>query len=293
MPMRRAHVSAVDASGYNTAMGRYLRGTNGFTYKYVYAEQGANLRELAETAAAGRGGIEPLLSASMDALERTDDLPAMELLRMAVRRAGAAGGETQALLGRGNVIDAHSFELVMYAVAESIVPLAAVLDERLEAPAQHVELCARAAYELRRADHDKLLAWLNGFLERPLTLADIKRDIASAAKELEGVDDYMPFMGLHILHHAVAHDLDLLEISESLPETRADDYWALARTEWGPRELSPHEPTPQDPDARFARALVAFWQGEPDEAMTLLRACHEQGDPRAHRWLVAGVARRA
>lgn len=269
-------------------MGRYLRGTQGFSYKYVYAEQDANLRDLADAAGAGRGGIEPLLSASMDALERTDDFPAMELLRRAVRRAGAIGGETRALLGRDNLIYPSSFEYAMYAVAESIVPLVAVLDERLEAPAQHVELCGRAAYALPRADHEKLLAWLNGYLARPLALADIGGDITAPAAELEGVEDYLPFLGLHVLHHAVAHDLELLEIAESMPETRTDDYWALARTEWGPRELAPRQPAPSDPDARFARALVAFWQGERDEAMALLRACHEARDPRAHRWLLAG-----
>lgn len=270
-------------------MGRYLRGTNGFTYKYVYAQQEANLSELAGMAGAGRGGIEPLLAASMDALERTDYLPVMELLRAAVQRAGAAGGETQALLRRSGVLGARSLEFVMYAVAESIVPLAAILDERLEAPAQHVELCARTAYELPRADHEKMLAWVNGFLDKPLTLAGVKRGIGGAAKQLEGVEDYVPFMGLHILQHAVAHDLDLMEVSESMPETRADDYWTLARTEWGPSEIGPHAPVPGDRDARFARALVALWQGERDEAMALLRACREQGDPRARRWL-AGTA---
>lgn len=274
-------------------MGRYLKGTAGFSYKYVYAEQDANLRDLADAADVGRGGLEPLLSASMDELERTDDFPVMEMLRAAVRRTGVAGGETRRLLARDNLVGASSLELVMYAVAESLVPVAALLDERLEAPAQHVELCGRAAYVLPRADHEKLLAWLNGYLARPLALADVGGEIREAAQELHGVDDFLPFLGLHVLHHAVAYDLDLLEIAESMPETRTHDYWSLARREWGPRELSPHQPVPRDPDARFARALAAFWQGERDEAMALLRACHEHGDPRAHRWLCAGGDREA
>jgi hypothetical protein len=40
-------------------MGRYIRGDAGFQYKYLYAEQPANLTHLAEASGVGRSGLLP------------------------------------------------------------------------------------------------------------------------------------------------------------------------------------------------------------------------------------------
>jgi hypothetical protein len=65
------------------AMGRYLRGTQGFSCKYVYADQDANLRDLAEAAhvaynlacAAARLGNKPEMLTCLRAAALDGDAP--------------------------------------------------------------------------------------------------------------------------------------------------------------------------------------------------------------------------
>jgi hypothetical protein len=62
-------------------MGRYLRGTEGFSYKYAFAAQEDNLDELADELGVGTGGLLPAFGGAYLEIEENFEVPVIPLLR--------------------------------------------------------------------------------------------------------------------------------------------------------------------------------------------------------------------
>ncbi|MFT3694992.1 MAG: hypothetical protein QM831_17780 [Kofleriaceae bacterium] len=264
-------------------MGRYLRGTNGFSYKYAFAEQENNLGELRDASSAGGGGLLPSFGGGYRDREENFDVPAIPLLRAIQRDGKAVGGEIDGVVsGDGDTVS-DSLEFVQYALGENIVEVVLRLDAALEGVPFAVMLEGYATYDLAREDWPQLARYIDGFRDAKLDLAELKDEkrAEEIARELGNASAYLPAMALWILQHAVAHDLPMLSVYESQPSRYADNFWEGV-TEWGPSIF--YSP-PSTPEEWFVRGLCEMFRKDAAAAQESLAQALKGGFERAKRWL--------
>ncbi|MDC0744336.1 hypothetical protein [Polyangium mundeleinium] len=280
-------------------MGRTIRGHKGFSYTYVEGEQPVNLLYLAAVSGAGMSLVVP----EMVGRVAGDDTPVawscLALGRALVERGKASRqGELAALLRKLDgdwirVDDPHHvpLEFVQDAMAENVVAIVERIDAEVERPLRELTLAGKSGYHLPRADWPKMLAFVNESLPRAKRLdMGMLRDAAGQGSDalapqgssLRGKVDFLPFMGLSILCHAVEHDLEGVLVHEDEPEVHADGFWdlALAWHDWLGDAAGGMEPS-----VLFARALVAHFARRKIEARRLLLSCADAGERRAARYL--------
>ena len=114
-------------------MGRYLRGTNGFSYKYAFAAQDDNLRELPSAMGAGEVGLVPSFGGGYVNVEKNFDIDVIPLLRAIQTDGVARGGEIGGVMPtQGDALTSPTLEFVQYALGENIVEVVRRLDSALE-----------------------------------------------------------------------------------------------------------------------------------------------------------------
>jgi hypothetical protein len=268
-------------------MGRYLAGTKGFSFKYA-SGQDSNLRELDVESGAGTATLVPVFVAPLPALERNEEIDCVPLALEIVRDT-RAGGEIRGVLARGRALPGRpTLEFIQYAMAQNLVEVLRRIDLRLPAPASALHMVGYARYELSRAHWAQLLDYVNRALPTGGTRVDLAAfktpaRVRSATEALLDSEAFLPALALAILAHAVANDLDVVEVEERDAGVRADELWDLVLNDWGPPIFS--KELPAEHDALFARGLVLLFAGQQKEAVEALLRGHELGDPRARRWL--------
>jgi len=284
-------------------MARTIRADHGYEYAYVPGEQPANLLYLAAVSGAGTAIIVPQFIALLEGTDQPTAFPCVPLGRDLMSRGKASpNGELGALLRALHdeflrIRDPHhaSLEFVQSAMAENIVEILERIDAQSERALLDLMLVGTVGYLLPKSDWPRMLLFVNESLPRPrkLDLAVLATKPDSAAAEdtrnkqrqlLRGKVDYLPFLGLSLLEHAIQNDRDALIAHEDEPELFAEGFWELVREWHGWRNDAP--PT-VEPRARFTRALVAHFAGRNPEARRILNLCKASGDTRADRYLAA------
>jgi len=268
-------------------MGRYLRGTAGFSYKYAFAEQDDNLRELSNAAGAGNGALLPLFGGGYEDVEENFNIPVIPLLRAIKEERKAVGGEIERFVrSSGDTLPSPTLEFVQYALGENLIEVVLRLDRALEHIPFAVTLEGYATYDLDRAEYPTVLAYINRFLATPAVLDDLRSDQRAEAiwSELGAVEDHLPAMASWILHHAVAHDLPAISIHESDRSLYAPDFWDLV-TDWGPSILD--SATPSSPEQWFVRGFCELWRGDRDGGARSIAEASKAGFAPAARWAAA------
>lgn len=272
-------------------MGRYLRGTKGFSYKYAFAEQENNLGELLDASNVGGGGVLPSFGGGYRDFEENFDVPAIPLLRAVEADGKAVGGEIGGVLrGEGDTVP-RSLESVQYALGENIIEVVMRLDAALKGVPFGCSLEGYATYDLAREQWPYLAAYIDQFRDAKLELDEL-RDEARAeaiAAELGSQQNYLPVMALWILRHAVVHDLAYLSVYESQASTYAQDFWQLVE-EWGPPIFYSAPATAQE---WFVRGVCETFRGDEAAGQQSLAQAANAGFERATRWLRAGADRDA
>jgi len=279
-------------------MGRYIAGTEGFSYKYATGEQDNNLTNLAAASGVGSSYVRPEFWAWMPETEANHAFDCITLAKAIVAETGAEGEIT----GVSRYPDAGIFldegyggyvlEFVQYAMAEQILEVARRVDRALPHPARLMPLVGVARFILSREDHPRMLAYVNGFLPESLAVSEVKilagrergREGAfdKQLRALRGQEDFLPFMGFQILCHAIGKDLPRLEVWEKDPAITANGFWENA-PEWGPSWLlGSGEKTAEQ---RWVSGMVRLFQGDSAGARTEFVAAREGGEARATRWV--------
>lgn len=218
------------------------------------------LADLASTCGVGEGGLRPSLRAQLGGREVIVGLDTLLLPDEALTR----------------------LEPLIPRLGAALEPTLSRLDEALAEPVAEVALCGQSWYRLRREDWPALLRWLDrsGAWGAPLTL-----EVVGAARPdalLERAPERGDGIGLAFaaLQHAVARDLDRLEISEQRPGLRIEAPWPkIAEEAPGLREPRPA------PARRLARGVLALLCGDAREAERELGAARMGREARAERWL--------
>ncbi|MDI3281972.1 hypothetical protein [Polyangium sp. 15x6] len=280
-------------------MGRTIRGQKGFSYTYVEDEQPVNLLYLAAVSGAGMSLVVPEMVGLVSGNDAPVSWSCLALGRALVERGKASRqGELGALLRKLDgdflrVDDPHHvpLEFVQDAMAENVVALVERIDAESERPLLELTLAGKSGYRLPRADWPKMLVFVNESLPRTKRLdLGMLREAAGKGpgalgpqwSSLRGKIDFLPFMGLSVLCHAVEHDLEGLLVYEDEPEVYAEGFWdlSLAWHDW----LGDAAET-SEPSALFARALVSHFAGRKIDARRLFLSCADAGDRRAARYL--------
>ncbi|MEO7092728.1 MAG: hypothetical protein ABI175_05725, partial [Polyangiales bacterium] len=158
-------------------MGRYLRGTDGFSYKYAFASQDDNLRELANASGVGRGALLPSFGGGYVDIEKNFDIPVIPLLRSIRDDGVAVGGEIGGVVPpSGDALSMPTLEFVQYALGENLIEVVLRLDGALEGIPLGVTLEGYATYTLDRSEHPGMLAYVNRFLAKPVGLDDLRSE---------------------------------------------------------------------------------------------------------------------
>lgn len=218
-------------------MGRYLRGTNGFSYKYAFAEQDENLGELPNAMGAGQAGLVPSFGGAYKNVEQNFGVAVIPLLRAIAKDGVAVAGEIDRVVPEsGDALDSPTLEHVQYALGENIVEVARRLDEALEDIPFGADLEGYSTLHVERAEYPAVLAYINQFLATPATLDELRDGARVDAlwNELGSTENYLPAMALGILSHAVTHDLPAIDVHESDRSMYAPNFWSGAM-EWGPQ----------------------------------------------------------
>ncbi len=278
-------------------MGRYLSGSNGFSYKYIHAQQPDNLMALAVKSGAGSSVVVPTFEAPIDEEERNLSINCIALARDIVAATGAQGEISRIVKYPTDAVPVHyadesTLEFVQYAMAEQIVEVLKRIDAQLPHPVTHLFLVGTAGYMLEEKEHAQLLKWVNTFLPEKLkvtkkALANSKEAVdeewREVLKALWGVEDFVPFMAFQIVHHALVNSLSRMTVKETGPGIEAEGFWSLV-PEWGPPIFGSQWPSA--PDALFARALVQLFSGNQKDAIESLKACKAAGGQYAQRYLL-------
>lgn len=197
-------------------MGRYISGSRGFSYKYVYGRQPSNLGELVGWAGTGSGGFGGgltcrfLLPVGAPEDELLDAVGPMTCVFQ--RRWSAAD-----VLGGIGVRAPGDLEDLVYATAERWPDVLREVERRLPVPPtvpSGLSLDAGARWSLERSQWDALAARIGKGVDpaRPASFA-----LASEALWTSGEDELLPFLALQALTHAVKYDLDHLELVDADP----------------------------------------------------------------------------
>lgn len=278
-----------------------LRGQNGFSYAYVEDEQPVNLLYLAAVSGAGISLVVPEMVGVVAGDEAPRSWSCLALGRELIERGKASRqGELGALLRKLDgdwirVDDPHhlSLEFVQDAMAENVVAIVERIDASSDRALLELTLAGKSGYRLPRMDWPKMLLFVNESLPRTKRIdMGLLREAAGKGpgalarqwSSLRGKIDYLPFMGLSVLAHAVEHDLEGLLVHEDEPEVVAEGFWELACA-W--HDWLGDAGGAVDPAVRFARGLVAHFGGHKAESRRLLSACRDAGDARATRYLAS------
>ncbi|HVK65855.1 MAG TPA: hypothetical protein VM694_15345 [Polyangium sp.] len=279
-------------------MGRYISGTDGFSYKYATGEQDNNLTDLAAAAGVGSSYVKPEFWAWMPETEENRVFDCIALAKAVVAETGAAGEVTAVSRypDAGILLDAgyggYVLEFVQYAMAEQILEIARRVDRALPYPARLMPLVGVARFVMSREDAPRMLSYVNGFLPENLSVSEVsilacrEKGLDAAfgkqLRALRGKNDFLPFMGFQILCHAIWKDLPRVEVWEKDPAITAAGFWENAR-EWGPSWLlGSGEKTAEQ---RWVSGMVRLFQGDATGARTEFVAARERGEARATRWV--------
>jgi hypothetical protein len=268
-------------------MGRYLRGTEGFSYKYAFASQDDNLRELSHASGAGRGALLPSFGGGYISIEKNFDIPVIPLLRAIKTEGKAVGGEIAGVLPpAGDTLLSSTLEFVQYALGENLIEVVLRLDRALEDIPLGVTLEGYATYNLDRAEYPTALAYINRFLAAPVELDELRSEqrVEAIWRELGDVEGYLPAMALSILQHAVRHDLPAISVHESDRSLYAPDFWELA-AEWGPSIF--YSATPGSPAEWFVRGFCELLRGDREGGTRSMATAAKAGFAPATRWTAA------
>lgn len=267
-------------------MGRYLRGTAGFSYKYAFAAQEDNLGELASTLGVGAGGLLPVFGGGYVEIEENFEVSVISLLRAIQKDGKARGSEINGVVtDDGEVLSSNTLEFVQYAIGENIVEVVKRLDGELEHVPMSIMLDGIAAFELVKRDYGKALSYVNKRLaaKERLELADLsdRNRVEVALGKLRGKDGYLPGMALWIVQHAVSNKLPSIAVREATPSRYADDLWGLV-TEWGPDIFGATQPA--SGEEWFVRAVVDLMREKPEGNVEMATALQDGYAP-AKRWV--------
>jgi hypothetical protein len=267
-------------------MGRYLRGTEGFSYKYAFAAQEDNLGELADELGVGTGGLLPAFGGAYVDIEENFEVPVIPLLRAIQQDGKACGGEIRRVVPDvGELLPSPTLEFVQYAIGENIVEVVKRLDGELESVPHSIMLDGIAAFELVERDYGAVLAYVNERLAAKdrLELADLAqaKSVDGAFEKLGDKDGYLPAMALAIVRHAVTNKLPSIAVRETQASRYADDLWGLV-TEWGPNIFGSTQPT--SGEAWFVRAVVGLMRKKADGKPAMATALQHGFEP-AKRWV--------
>ncbi|MRG90965.1 hypothetical protein [Polyangium spumosum] len=279
-------------------MGRYICGTDGFSYKYATGEQDNNLTDLAAASGVGSSYVRPEFWAWMPEVEQNHVFDCITLAKGIVAETGAAGEITavsrypEAGICLDQGYGGYVLEFVQYAMAEQLLEVARRVDRALSHPARLMPLVGVARFVMSREEYPRMLAYVNGFLPENLAVSEVKI-LAARARGLDaafgkqllalrGKSDFLPFMGFQILCHAIWRDLPRVEVWEKDPAITATGFWENTPA-WGPPWLRAADATTAE--ERWVSGLVRLFQGDGEGARTEFVAAREGGEVRATRWV--------
>lgn len=246
-------------------MGSYLQGTRSFLYRYASEGQPENLAELASRSGVGSGGMGGVLRAELVAYddERPPDCRSIDSASSfaATFRTRLT---TASLLAELGVEAPFDIEPTIYALSDRWQGVLAVVDRRLGAPPDTLQLEATGTFVLARSEWEPLLAWINQHLapsDRVSLDAPFERAIEALLES--GANDYLPCMALSILQHAVEHSLERMEVWGSDPIDT--NLWDVAR------DITPRPGPGAGVDERVAYARLLHYAHRPAEASAILR----------------------
>jgi hypothetical protein len=278
-------------------MGRYLSGTEGFSYKYLYGEQSNDLVELAGASGVGASFLKPVFWAWMPAIGERQRFDCVALARAIVAETGAKGEISGVarypdggvpMEGRSS---GYALEFVQYGMAEQVLEVVRRMDRDLSHPASEAVLVGLGCWGMERAAYPAMLSYVNGYLPEPLRLSEkaildgkvngLDDGFGAQLRALRGHEDLLPFMAFQILCHALWHDLPRVDVWELDPAVEAAEFWQDVR-EWGPEWLGKDG---MSAEQRWVWGVVRVFQGRSEEAKKELLAALNAGEPRAARWL--------
>ena len=236
-------------------MGRYVHGSAGFSYKYVFAAQATNLSQLPRWS-----GIEqPETNFSLHAQFLLPQTEANDARHELVSGVGPLTTCYQGPLPPFDLVD--DVESAIYQVCDRWRSVIRGIDAYLPGPVLRPDIGGGASFVLTRADWPRLAARIGQGMD-----LDTPASFGPAIERLfeSGADDYLPYMAARALAHAVEHDLDRFEMVDTEP--RQTNLWDVAEDYAGP----------YDPDApweeRALRARLMSFQRKGSEAERLFRA---------------------
>jgi hypothetical protein len=194
-------------------MGRYVRGSQGFSYKYAYGRQPSNLGELASWAGVGSGGFGGGLACQFLApagLSEGDLVDGAGPLTCVYQRRWPASD----VLGTLGAEAPADVEFLIYAIADRWQDVLREVERRLPVPPNTLSLDAGASYALDRAQWGALAARIGHGVDPALPASFAP---AQEALWASGQDELLPFLALSALQHAVRHDLERLELEDVDP----------------------------------------------------------------------------
>lgn len=199
---------------YARCMGRYVYGSAGFAYKYVFAAQPTNLNDLAAWD-------------EFDDVERTvglrsqfygfhdDDAPyrfidgvswSQSVYEMTI--------DATSLEAKTGIVLGSDIEYAIYAISDHWQKAVLTIDELLPGPAVHPDLSRVGSVTLRRNAWDALATRIG----HGARVGDRESLIAARQKVFDtGESEYLPLLAINALLHAIDHDLDALELVDGDP----------------------------------------------------------------------------
>ena len=222
-------------------MGRYVYGSQGFFYKYVFGEQPTNLRDLGDWAGAGSNRT---TSTFKTQLYLAHD-EANEQTLTFIDGAGPLTCVYEAVLTPADlgVSLSPDFESAIYQIADDWRRVVAAIDRSLPGTAFNPDLCLAHSYSFAR-EHWPALATRIGHGADPADLGSLKAAREAVFESREG--DYLPLLAVNALIHAVERELDRVELVDG--DEGHTNLWTVVFETAGP----------YDPDASWEeRALHA------------------------------------
>lgn len=240
-------------------MGRYVYGTNDFTYKYKVGAQSSNLDRLEAWSGVGRNEetstfktqlFLPYKEAHEDSMAFITGVSNLMCVYETVIPPQALGTDLQ-----------PNFEEAIYQIGEDWQRIVRAIDETLEGPAINPDLCIARSYSFTRDDWSALATKV-GHGADASDVESLKR--ARDVVWKTGEDEYLPLLAVNALIHTVEHDLDSFQMVDG--DEGRTNLWDVVEDYAGP-----YDPEKPWEDRAVHARMFSFQYERQAEAIELLQ----------------------
>lgn len=244
-------------------MGRYIHGTKGFSYKYVFGAQDTNLHQLSDWA--GLPSPDEHFTLATQFFGRCQLEDSWEL----VASVGWLTSVFQATIPSLSLVP--DVEGAIYEVGEQWREVIRHIDETLPGTPLSPDIAGGRSFRLRKEEWGQLAARIGrGADPNDLNSLDTARKRAFE----DGGERYLPLLAANALWHAVKHDLDVLDLQDE-SRMRDTNLWEVV-ADYAYEDV-PGGPTAETSwEDRLLFARLYSFQRDAERAMPLYAALLEE-----------------